>query len=107
MPITYRVAVEHRVVLATANGVLTDADLLVHLGTLTTDPDVQPGFNELYNLRDMMEVRITTSHVEDVHAFIHQIEQHFKEMKTAFVASDTNTSAEPVNDTETLGFGIY
>ena len=92
MPITYRVAVEHRVVLATANGVLTDADLLVHLGTLTTDPDVQPGFNELYNLRDIMEVEITASSVEDVRGFIHQIEQHFKESKTALVASDHNTA---------------
>ena len=92
MPITYRVDVEHRVVLATANGVLTDADLLVHLGTLTTDPDVQPGFNELYNLRDMVVVEITASSVEDVRGFIHQIEQHFKDSKTAIVASDHNTA---------------
>jgi hypothetical protein len=80
------------VVLATAKGILTDADLRVHLGTLTTDTEVQPGFNELYDLREVMEVEITASSVEDVAGFIHEIEQHFKESKTAIVASDRNTA---------------
>jgi hypothetical protein len=80
------------VVLATAKGILTDADLRAHLGTLTADTEVQPGFNELYDLREVREVEITTSSVEDVTGFIHEIEQHFKESKTAFVASDHNTA---------------
>ena len=92
MPITYRVDREHKVVLATAKGILTDADLRVHLGTLTADTEVQPGFNELYDLREVREVEITTSSVEDVAGFIHEIEQHFKESKTAIVASDHNTA---------------
>lgn len=92
MPITYRVDREHKVVLATAKGILTDADLRAHLGTLTADTEVQPGFNELYDLREVREVEITTSSVEDVTGFIHEIEQHFKESKTAFVASDHNTA---------------
>jgi len=92
LPITYRVDREHKVVLATAKGILTEADLRAHLGTLTADTEVQPGFNELYDLREVREVEITTSSVEDVAGFIHEIKQHFKESKTAIVASDRNTA---------------
>jgi len=91
LPIIYRIDHEHKVVLATAKGILTDADLRVHLAALTADTEAQAGFNELYDLREVREVEITSPSVEDVADFIHEIKQHFKESKTAIVSSDCNT----------------
>ena len=66
MPITYWVDVENRVVMATALGILADADLPPYLGAVTTDPDVEPGFNELFDIREVTEVEITVSGIEDL-----------------------------------------
>ena len=93
MPITYWVDVENRVVMATALGVLADADLPPYLGAVTTDADVEPGFNELFDLREVTEVEITVSGIEDVADRVQGIGQHIKETKTAIVASYRNTAA--------------
>lgn len=93
MPITYWVDVENRVVMATALGILADADLPPYLEAVTTDADVEPGFNELFDIREVTEVGITVSGIEDVADRVQGIAQYFKETKTAIVASNRNTAA--------------
>ena len=93
MPITYWVDVENRVIMATALGILADADLPLYLGAVTTDADVEPGFNELFDLREVTKVEITVSGIEDVADRVQGIAQYIKETKTAIVASNRNTAA--------------
>ena len=95
MPITYWVDVENRVVMATALGILADADLPPYLEAVTTDADVEPGFNELFDVREVTKVEITVSGIEDVADRVQGkgIGQYIKETKTAIVASNRNTAA--------------
>ena len=78
--------------MATALGILTDADLRPYLGTVTTDADVEPGFNELFDLREVAKLEITASGIEDVAYLVQGFGQYVKETKTAIVASHRNTA---------------
>lgn len=73
-------------------GILADADLPPYLGAVTTDADVEPGFNELFDVREVTKVEITVSGIEDVADRVQGIAQYLKETKAAIVASNRNTA---------------
>ena len=79
--------------MATALGILADADLPPYLGAVTTDDDVESGFNELFDIREVTKVEITVSGIEDVADRVQGIAHYVKETKTAIVASNRNTAA--------------
>ncbi len=90
MPITYRVDRERKLVLATAQGVLTEADLRAYVRTVLSDSQVRPGFNELIDLRNMTSVEVSTLGVGSIVDVILKFAHAVKESKTALVASDLN-----------------
>ncbi len=90
MPITYRVDRECKLVLATAQGVLTEADLRAYVRTVLSDSQVRPGFNELIDLRNMTSVEVSTLGVGSIVDVILKFAHAVKESKTALVASDLN-----------------
>lgn len=59
MPATYKIDTSGRVVLSSAHGVLTDADVLAHREALGADPDFEPSFSQLYDFRAVSEFKIT------------------------------------------------
>ncbi len=90
MPITYRVDREHKMVVAKAQGILTDEDLRAYAGTVLTDSDVRRGFDSLVDFGDVTNVQVSTSGVGDIIDVIRDSEQPVRETKSAVVASRRN-----------------
>jgi len=63
MPVQYRVDRAGRMVFSRAWGTLTVEDLLQHQNELRADPLVQPGFNQIFDLRDVTHHEISASDV--------------------------------------------
>jgi hypothetical protein len=90
MPITYRVDLERKLVLVTAEGTLTDADLRAYIGSVLTNPDARPGFYELADLRGVTRVEVSIAAIDVVTGTIQEFGQQIKETKSAVVASSRN-----------------
>jgi hypothetical protein len=93
MPIRYEVDPAHRVVVATADEVVTQADLLDYLASVLAHPDVRPGFCELADLRGVTRIEISDSAISDgVPSAIKEVEREVQETRTAVVVADHNAA---------------
>ena len=90
MPITYRVDQVYCVVLAEAQGVLTDEDLRVYVETVLSDVAVRPGFNELVDLRDVTKLEVSNAGFSRVVNGILDFEQQLRNTRIALVTSARN-----------------
>jgi len=59
MPITYRIESDRRLVLSTASGTLTNADLLAHKSRLASDPLFRSDLRELSDARGVERFEVT------------------------------------------------
>ena len=59
MPASYRIDKSLGLVFTTAQGVLTGQDILTHRQRLREDPDFDPGYNQLIDLRDVFEFPVS------------------------------------------------
>jgi len=59
MPITYRIELDRRLVVSTAFGVLTDAELLAHKNRLAADPLFRSDLRELGDGRSVERLEVT------------------------------------------------
>ena len=66
MTASYRIDTSLGVVFTTADGVLTAEDVERHRETLRQDPDFDPGFNQLIDLRDVVEFGISAGDIAKV-----------------------------------------
>jgi hypothetical protein len=63
MPISYRIDPEHRLVVTTASGILTDDDILELKRRLAADPEFMAGMRELSDVRAVTELQVSTDGV--------------------------------------------
>jgi hypothetical protein len=63
MPISYRIDEARALVLTTATGALTDADILGLKARLQVDPRWSPGMRELADVREIDRLDVTTEGV--------------------------------------------
>jgi hypothetical protein len=61
MPASYRIDKSLGLVLSTAQGVLTGQDILTHRRRLREDPDIDPNYNQLIDLRDVIDFSVSTA----------------------------------------------
>ena len=91
MPIRFEVDPAQRLVLATADAVVTEADLRDYVTSVLTHPDVRPGFNELGDLRGVRRIEIRESAIaEGIPSAIKEHESQLNETRTALVVSEDN-----------------
>lgn len=88
MPITYEIDEPRAVVLTTATGILTDADILAHKSRLLHDPKFHAGMKELSDLRWIDRLDVTP---EGIQAMLRHDAEHGTELhahRMALVASE-------------------
>jgi hypothetical protein len=66
MPISYRIDDARGLVLTTATGALTDADILDLKARLASDPWWSPGMQELADVRGIDRLEVTTEGVSQL-----------------------------------------
>ena len=59
MPIKYEIDPSRGLILTTAEGVLTDSDVIEHKKRLIADPAFRPGMLELSDVRDVTQLDVT------------------------------------------------
>jgi len=89
MPIRYEVDPARGLVVATADGVVTEADLRDYVTSVLSHPDVRPGFRELVDLRGATRIEIRPSAMlEGIPSSIKEFEQHLGATRTAVVVPE-------------------
>ena len=63
MPAFYKIDRENRLVMTTASGVFTLADILAHEEKLRLDPDFDPSFSQLLDASHITKLEITSEHI--------------------------------------------
>ena len=63
MPTFYKIDKERKLVMSTYSGVLTIADALGHQEKLPKDPDFDPSFSQLFDVRRVTDVQLTAEDV--------------------------------------------
>ena len=66
MPAKYRIDKSLGVVFTTVRGVLTGQDVLTHGQRLLDDPDFDPSYDHLIDLRDVIEIGISPHEMESI-----------------------------------------
>ena len=66
MPATYTVDKQRALVLSSASGVLTYADLAGHFERLKSDPDFSPGFREFFDFTGGTRVELSSTDVKAI-----------------------------------------
>lgn len=66
MPISYRIDVEHCLILTTASGTLTDDDIVQHKARIVQDPDFRPGMKELSDIRGVDQLNVTPAGIMEM-----------------------------------------
>ncbi len=93
MPIRYEVDPARRLVAATADAVVTEADFRDYLTSVLVHPDVRAGFCELVDLRGVTRIEIPDSVIADgIPSTLKEFEQPLKESRTAIVVSEENAA---------------
>ena len=64
MPISYRIDAERSLVVTTAQGVLTDGDILTMKRQLSADPGFKEGMRELSDVRSITDLQVTPAGVQ-------------------------------------------
>jgi hypothetical protein len=91
MPIRYEVDAARRLVVATADAVVTETDLRDYVTSVLAHPDIRPGFRELADLRGVTRIEIPASVIADgIPSAIKGLEPQLAETRTAIVASEEN-----------------
>lgn len=60
MPVEYKIVKSLGIVFSDANGVLIDADAIVHQDMLRSDPDFDPSFQQVLDFTDVTEFKLST-----------------------------------------------
>jgi hypothetical protein len=68
MPFFYKIDKQRRLVMCTAAGVLTKADVLGHQERLLKDPDFDPSFSQLADLRHVTGLDVTAAGMRELTA---------------------------------------
>jgi hypothetical protein len=63
MPAFYKIDKEHRIVLSTAHGVLTRADVLAHQENLLKDPDFDPGYSQIFDFSQVTAFELSAEEI--------------------------------------------
>ena len=63
MPAFYKIDRENRLVMSTASGIFTLADILAHDEKLRVDPDFDPSFSQLFDASHITKLEITSEHI--------------------------------------------
>jgi hypothetical protein len=64
VPAYYKIDKERKLVMSTASGVLTMADLLAHQAKLRKDPEFDPSFSQLSDFTHVTKMDLTTAYVQ-------------------------------------------
>ena len=75
MPAKYRIDKSLGVVFTTVRGVFTGQDVLTHGQRLLDDPDFDPSYNHLIDLRDVIEIGISPHEMESITTHKHIFSQ--------------------------------
>ncbi len=68
MPVSYRIDKPLWLVFTTAEGVLTVQDILTHQHRLRDDPDFGPSYDQLIDLRDVIEFSVSGAEMRTISA---------------------------------------
>jgi hypothetical protein len=63
MPAFYKIAKDRRLVLSTASGVLTLADVLAHQDQILADRDFNPGYSQLLDLTHVTKIDLSADDI--------------------------------------------
>jgi len=63
MPAFYKIAKDRRLVLSTASGVLTLADVLAHQDQILADPDFNPQYSQLLDLTHVTKIDLSADDI--------------------------------------------
>jgi len=63
MPAFYKIAKDRRLVLTSASGVLTLADVLAHQDQILTDPDFNPQYSQLLDLTHVTKIDLSADDI--------------------------------------------
>jgi hypothetical protein len=63
MPAFYKIARDRRLVLSTASGVLTLADVLAHQDQILADPDFNPQYSQLLDLSHVTKIDLSADDI--------------------------------------------
>jgi hypothetical protein len=63
MPAFYKIEKENRLVLSTASGVVTMAEVLAHQQKLSADPDFNATFSQLMDVSHITKIELTTEDI--------------------------------------------
>jgi hypothetical protein len=66
MTAIYRIDKSRRIVFSQATGRVTDEILLQHQRRLSTDPDFEPDYRQLYDFRDVEDLQATSTGVREL-----------------------------------------
>ena len=86
MPARYRIDKFLGVVFSTGEGVITAEDILTHGQRLRVDPDFDPSYNQLIDIRDAIKLGITTEDIPEIVA----LEDIFSEQCRRAIVAETN-----------------
>lgn len=87
MPIEYSIDKDLGVIFTTASEVLTESELLEHKRKLISDPNFNPGFVELSDVREISDLAISASGIERLLAQDESDAELLKGYKLAIVVS--------------------
>lgn len=86
MPIRYSIDVERKLILTTAEGVLTDAEIMDHKEELLRDPALLAGMRQLTDTRAVTDLRVTPAGVAAFAGFDRARGDGMGDFKLAIVA---------------------
>jgi hypothetical protein len=66
MPAFYKIDKQHRLVLSTASGVFSFADIRLHQERLTRDPDFDPSFSQIADFRSVTGIEISADEIRPI-----------------------------------------
>ncbi|HEV2289821.1 MAG TPA: hypothetical protein VGR81_12820 [Candidatus Acidoferrales bacterium] len=66
MPTAYTIDKTRRLVLSSASGVVTKAELVTHRRALTRDPDFDPNYSQIMDFSEVTDVDVEASDIRDL-----------------------------------------
>ena len=66
MPASYKIDLEHCIILSTASGTLTDEELRSHQRDVLADPDFESTLNQLWDLREVVRSETSSAALGDL-----------------------------------------
>lgn len=66
MPAGFQIDAERGLIVSQASGVVTEDDLREHQTKLRQDPDFDPGYDQLWDFRDVTEISVSSEAIRDL-----------------------------------------